>query len=111
MNLVAFDGFPFVEGGVTAAKGFSAGGVHCGIRANKSKKDLGVILADTPCAAAAMYTQNKVKGAPLLVTKAHLENGTARAVIVNSGIANTCNADGLESASSLRRRWTFPLPM
>ena len=53
MNLVAFDGFPFVEGGVTAAKGFSAGGVHCGIRANKSKKDLGVILADAPCAAAA----------------------------------------------------------
>lgn len=101
MNLVAFDGFPFVEGGVTAAKGFSAGGVHCGIRANKSKKDLGVILADAPCAAAAMYTQNKVKGAPLLVTKAHLENGTARAVIVNSGIANTCNADGLEKAEGM----------
>ena len=101
MNLVSFDGFPFVEGGVTAAKGFSAAGIHCGIRANKSKKDLGLILADRPCAAAAVYTQNKVKGAPLLVTKAHLENGTAQAVIVNSGIANTCNADGLEKAEGM----------
>ena len=101
MKLVSFDGFPFVEGGVTAAKGFSAAGVHCGIRANKSKKDLGLLLADHPCAAAAVYTQNKVKGAPLLVTKAHLANGTAQAVIVNSGIANTCNADGLEKAEGM----------
>lgn len=101
MKLVSFDGFPFAEGGVTAAKGFSAAGVHCGIRANKSKKDLGLLLADHPCAAAAVYTQNKVKGAPLLVTKAHLSNGTAQAVIVNSGIANTCNADGLEKAEGM----------
>ena len=101
MKLVSFDGFPFVEGGVTAAKGFSATGIHCGIRANKSKKDLGLLVADHTCSVAAVYTQNKVKGAPLLVTKANISNGTAQAVIVNSGIANTCNADGLEKAEGM----------
>ena len=101
MKLVKFDGFPFVEGGITAAKGFSASGVHCGIRANKSKKDLGLLLADHDCAAAGVYTLNKVKGAPIAVTKDHIADGTCRGIIVNSGIANTCNADGIEKAETM----------
>ena len=103
MKLVQFDGFPFVEGGITAAKGFSASGVHCGIRANKSKKDLGLLLADHDCAAAGVYTLNKVKGAPIAVTKDHIAGGYCRGVIVNSGIANTCNADGIEKAEAMCR--------
>ncbi len=103
MKLVKFDGFPFVEGGVTAAKGFSASGVHCGIRANKSKKDLGLLLADHDCAAAGVYTLNKVKGAPIAVTREHIADGSCRGVIVNSGIANTCNADGVEKAEGMCR--------
>ena len=83
-----------MEGGVCAAKGFKANGIHCGIRKNHTKNDLSLIVSDVPCAAAAVYTTNLVKGAPLLVTKKHLANGTARAVICNSGNANTCNADG-----------------
>ena len=93
--------YQFVEGGVTAAKGFIAGGMHCGIRRNESKPDLAMILAEVPCAAAAVYTQNLVKGAPILVTKENLKNGTARAVICNSGNANTCNADGVEKAQMM----------
>ena len=88
----------YIEGGVTAAKGFSAGGMYCGIRKNKSKPDLAMIYSSAPCAAAGMYTSNLVKGAPILVTKRNLENGTAHAVICNSGNANTCNADGEEKA-------------
>ena len=103
MKLVQFDGFPFVEGGITAAKGFSASGVHCGIRANKSKKDLGLLLADHDCAAAGVYTLNKVKGAPIAVTKDHIAGGYCRGVIVNSGIATTCNADGIEKAEAMCR--------
>ena len=91
---VKFEGFDPVEGGICAPKGFRAAGVHCGIRKNKEKKDLALIVADEPCAAAAIYTQNKVKGAPITVTKRHLKNGTAQAMICNSGNANTCNADG-----------------
>ena len=90
-----------IEGGVCAAKGFTANGVHCGIRKNKTKKDLSLIYSDTLCTAAAVYTQNLVKGAPLLVTKAHIENGTAQAVICNSGNANTCNANGIEIAEKM----------
>ncbi|MBR5135348.1 MAG: bifunctional ornithine acetyltransferase/N-acetylglutamate synthase, partial [Clostridia bacterium] len=90
-----------INGGVTAPKGFTAAGVHCGIRRNRTKRDLALILSDRPAAAAAVYTQNLVKGAPLTVTKAHLENGTARAIIVNSGIANTCAADGIEKAEAM----------
>ena len=88
----------FIEGGVTAAKGFSASGVHCGIRRNQAKPDLALIFSEVPCSAAAVYTQNLVKGAPILVTKKNIENGTARAVICNSGNANTCNADGEQKA-------------
>lgn len=84
----------YIEGGVTAAKGFLAGGVHCGIRKNKSKRDLALIYSEKPCAAAGVYTQNLVKGAPILVTQKNLADGRAQAVICNSGNANTCNADG-----------------
>ena len=87
-----------IAGSVCAAKGFTAGGVHCGIRKNRDKKDLAVILSEVPCTAAAVYTQNKVKGAPIAVTKKNIANGIARAVICNSGNANTCNADGEEKA-------------
>ena len=99
--LVEFEGFAFVEGGVVAPQGFMAAGVHCGIRQNKDKKDLSLLTAAGPVPAAAVYTQNKVKGAPLAVTKAHLENGYATGVIVNSGIANTCCADGAEKAEGM----------
>ena len=96
----------FVKGGVCAAKGFRANGIQCGlVHAGASltakKNDLAMILADEECSAAAVYTTNKVKGAPILVTKKHLENGRARAVIVNSVNANTCNADGVEKAEAM----------
>ena len=84
----------FIDGGVCVPIGFKASGVHCGIRKNKTKRDLALIVADRQCTAAAVYTKNVVKGAPLIITKEHLKNGTARAVICNSGNANTCNADG-----------------
>ena len=82
------------NGGVCAPAGFRAAGVHCGIRKNKSKKDLALIYSDTPCAAAAVYTQNLVKGAPITVTRENIADGRAQAVLCNSGNANTCNADG-----------------
>ena len=88
-----------IEGGVCAAKGFSANGIHCGIHKNKTKRDLSLIFSEVPANAAAVYTLNLVKGAPLLVTKAHLANGKAQAVICNSGNANTCNANGIEIAT------------
>ena len=90
-----------VSGGVCAPKGFTAAGVHCGIRKNRDKRDLALILSEEPCAAAAVYTQNLVKGAPLLVTKAHLANGFAQAIVCNSGNANTCNADGVQVAEEM----------
>ena len=103
MNKKDFKGIPFVEGGVCAAKGFKANGIHCGIKANgdPNKNDLAMICADKPCTAAAMYTTNKVQGAPIAVTKAHLEDGKAQAVIVNSVNANTCNADGVQKAEAM----------
>ena len=90
-----------ISGGVCAAKGFTASGIHCGIRKNRTKRDLALILSDTPASAAAVYTTNLVKGAPLTVTKNHLANGTARAIICNSGNANTCNANGIEIAEQM----------
>ena len=87
-----------VKGGVCAAKGFTANGVHCGIRKNKTKRDLSLIFSEKRAAAAAVYTTNLVKGAPLTVTKAHLADGYAQAIICNSGNANTCNANGIEIA-------------
>ena len=83
-----------IAGGVCAAKGFRANGIHCGIRRNRSKRDIALIVSDTRAAAAAVYTRNLVKGAPLTVTKRHLADGYASAIICNSGNANTCNADG-----------------
>ena len=89
-----------IEGGVCAAKGFTANGIHCGIRKNHSKKDLALIVSSVPASAAAVYTTNLVKGAPIIVTKNHIANGVARAVICNSGNANTCNANGVEIAEA-----------
>ena len=90
-----------IEGGVTAAQGFVAGGIHCGVRKNKSKPDLAMIYSEKPCVAAAVYTQNLVKGAPILVTQKNIADGAAKAVICNSGNANTCNADGEEKAQAM----------
>ena len=87
-----------IQGGVCAAKGFTANGVHCGIRKNKTKRDLALIYSETQASAAAVYTQNLVKGAPLTVTKNNIADGKAQAVICNSGNANTCNANGIEIA-------------
>ena len=116
MNKKEFKGFAFIEGGVCAAEGFQANGIYCGIKASMSgtelnlqangvtaslKNDLALIYAENPCSAAAMYTTNKVQGAPLTVTRKHLEDGSAQAVIVNSVNANTCNADGIEKAEKM----------
>lgn len=90
-----------INGGVCAAKGYKANGIHCGIRKNRDKKDLSLIFSEVPASAAAVYTTNLVKGAPLTVTKKHLENGVAQAVICNSGNANTCNADGIMIADKM----------
>ena len=90
-----------IRGGVCAAKGFKANGVHCGIRHNRTKKDLSLIVSDTVASCAAVYTTNLVKGAPLTVTKKNIANGTAQAVICNSGNANTCNANGIEIAEGM----------
>ena len=133
MKLQSFSDYPFVDGGVCAAKGFRANGVCCGLKhqalpgqgiseqnlaANGAepdgaeidialpeerheKNDLAMIVSDCECAAAAVYTTNKVKGAPILVTQEHLRDGRARAVIVNSVNANTCNSDGADKAEAM----------
>ena len=88
-----------ITGGVCAPEGFVANGIHAGMRKNKAKKDLALIYSKEPCIAAATYTQNKVKGAPLIVTKKHLKDGIAQAIICNSGNANTCNSNGIELAT------------
>lgn len=95
--------FQMKEGGVCAPRGFSANGVNCGLNKDKNKNDLGMICSEAVCKTAAVYTTNKVKGAPILVTKAHLAatGGLSRAVIVNSKNANTCNADGEEKAQQM----------
>ena len=90
-----------IKGGVCAAKGFTASGIHCGIRKNRDKRDLALIYSETPASAAAVYTTNLVKGAPLAVTKRHLADGKAQAVICNSGNANTCNAGGEQVAETM----------
>lgn len=90
-----------ISGGVCASKGFTANGVHCGIRHNRTKRDLALIFSKVPASVAAVYTTNLVKGAPLVVTKKHIENGIASAVICNSGNANTCNANGIEIAEQM----------
>ncbi len=90
-----------IDGGVCAAKGFSANGVHCGIRHNRTKRDLAMIMSEKVGTAAAVYTTNLVKGAPIAVNKIHLADGKAQAVICNSGNANTCNANGVEIAKKM----------
>ena len=87
-----------IDGGVCAAKGFKAGAIRCGIRKSQTKKDLAMILSDCECSAAAVYTTNRVKAAPILLTMENLSNGKARAVIVNSGNANACAPFGIENA-------------
>lgn len=89
------------ENGICTPKGFQASGIHCGIRKNRTKKDLALIYSEVPCNAAATYTLNKVKGAPIAVTKQHLQDGKAQAIICNSGNANTCNANGVEIATQM----------
>lgn len=106
MELKKVGNIEFTEGGVCAAKGFRANGIQCGLAhagasVTKKKNDLALIVSDTECTAAAVYTTNKVKGAPILVTKEHIKDGKARAVIVNSVNANTCNPDGYEKASKM----------
>ncbi len=101
----------FISGGVCSAKGFKANGVHCGIRHNRTKRDLALIYSETLATAAAVYTTNLVKGAPLIVTKKHLETGTAQAVICNSGNANTCNANGIEIAEGMSALVSEYLPV
>lgn len=88
----------FIEGGVCAAKGFKAGAMRCGIKPSQTKKDLAMIVSDCECSAAAVFTTNRVKAAPVLLTKKHLADGKARAVIVNSGNANACAPFGIENA-------------
>ena len=90
-----------IEGGVCAAKGFKASGIHCGIRKSRTKRDLSLIFSEKPASCAAVYTTNLVKGAPLDVTKSHISDGIAQAVICNSGNANTCNSDGIEVAEKM----------
>ena len=88
----------FIEGGVCAAQGFKAAGIHAGMRANPDKKDLALIVSDTICSSAAVYTKNAVKAAPILIDMKHLADGRARAIIVNSGNANACAPHGEENA-------------
>ena len=92
-----------IAGGVTAPDGFLASGIHCGIRKNKQKRDLALIYSEVPCTAAAVHTQNLVCGAPNTVTRRHLENHVAQAIICNSGNANTCNADGEQKAEMMAK--------
>ena len=113
ITLIPFEGYKYIEGGVCAAKGFKASGTYCGIKKSavpdgndspfKAKNDIGMVVSDTECSAAAVYTQNKVKGAPITVTKQNLKatGGKARAIIVNSKNANTCNADGEQKAKRM----------
>jgi glutamate N-acetyltransferase/amino-acid N-acetyltransferase len=100
--MVKFEGYEFVDGGVCAAAGFAAAGIIAGIKnGNTTKRDLAMIYCADRCKTAALYTTNKVKGAPIIVTKKHLADGYAQAVIVNSGNANTCNDDGIEVAEQM----------
>ena len=90
-----------ISGGVCAAKGYKASGVHCGIRKNQTKKDLALIVSEQKAVTCAVYTRNLVKGAPMTVTKNNISDGYAQAVICNSGNANTCNANGIEIAQRM----------
>ena len=88
----------YISNSITAPIGFNANGIHCGIRKNKNKRDLALILSDSICTAACVYTKNLVKGAPIIVTQKNVSNGYAQAIICNSGNANTCNDNGVDIA-------------
>ncbi|MDY3304132.1 MAG: bifunctional ornithine acetyltransferase/N-acetylglutamate synthase, partial [Clostridia bacterium] len=90
-----------INGGLCAPKGFKANGLHCGIRKNRAKKDIALIYSENRASAAAVYTTNLVKGAPIFVTKNNISDGYAQAIICNSGIANTCNANGIDVAEEM----------
>ena len=102
-GLVEAEGYELVGGGVCAANGFKANGVHCGLIDAPEKNDLGLIVCEKDCVTAGVYTTNKVKGAPITVTKKHLAKtgGISRAVVMNCKNANTCNADGVEKAEKM----------
>jgi len=87
-----------ITGGVTAAKGFKTAGVHCGVKAGRTKRDLGLIVADCDCVAAGVFTRNKVKASCVHLTMEHIKSGKARAVVCNSGNANACAPEGYENA-------------
>ncbi len=93
--------FAFIEGGVTAAQGYQAAGEHLGVRRNRAKRDTALIVSDTLASVACCYTRNLVKGAPLTVTREHVANGYAQAIVCNSGNANTSNANGAEIAEGM----------
>lgn len=103
MELKKFDGYQYMEGGICAAQGFRANGLNCGLNQTKEKKDLCLFVSDAICDVAAVYTQNKVKGAPILVTQKHLQATDKKgwAVIANSKNANTGNRDGEEKAEQM----------
>ena len=90
-----------ISGGVCAPEGYKSNGIHCGIKPDANKKDLSLVVSDVQANAAGIYTLNLVKGAPIVVTKEHIKDGKAQAVIANSGNANTCNADGIEVAEKM----------
>lgn len=90
-----------IAGGICAPQGFTAAGIHVGIRKNRDRKDLALIKSSVPCAAAAVYTQNKVYGAPITVTRTNLQDRHAQAIICNSGNANTCLANGVDIATQM----------
>ena len=90
-----------ISGGVCAPIGFTAAGVHCGIRKNKDKLDLALISCEKVCTAAAVYTTNRVKAAPVYTDMKNMENGKMRAVIVNSGNANACAPNGMQNAMKM----------
>ena len=100
MKLENFEGYTYVDGGVCAAQGFVANGLNAGINPDKKKNDLCLVYSKEPCSAAGVYTQNKVKGAPVIVTRENLKksHGIAHAILANSKNANTCNFDGIEIA-------------
>ncbi|MCR4951158.1 MAG: bifunctional ornithine acetyltransferase/N-acetylglutamate synthase [Solobacterium sp.] len=92
----------YIEGGICAPKGFQAAGVHCGIRPNKNKNDLALIVSDVPCAAAGLFTRNNVKAAPVLLNMETIRSGRGRAICVNSGIANACAPDDMKNAKLMQ---------
>ena len=92
----------FIEGGVCAAQGFKAAGIHVGVKTHASwKKDVALIVSDVDCAAAAVFTKNAVKAAPIHIDKLHLADGKARAIVANSGNANACAPHGEENAEKM----------